>query len=249
MNSQLDAALRDHAVQELAAATAVLVTDHDVLGSVTNLLAGCQRCLRADGSGIVVRRPDDGRLEFLAATSHRAEDIELYQAQLDHGPAPDTIASGRPVLAEGAAFDRRWPELAEPFHTRGFRSVYAHPMQWRGQTLGAVNLFYAGESVPDGAEPVTRAFSDIATVVIMQSGAVRTTDVIAQLRTALTERIVIEQAKGVLAYTEDLTVDAAFERLLTLAAERHHTLSEVAAGIIAGVAGTAAKMPSATDEA
>jgi AmiR/NasT family two-component response regulator len=109
-------------------------------------------------------------------------------------------------------------------------------MQWRGQTLGAVNLFFAGDKVPDGAEPVTRAFSDIATVVVMQSGAVRSTDVVAQLRTALTERIVIEQAKGVLAYTEDLTVDAAFERLLRLATEHHRTLSEVAAGIIDTVA-------------
>jgi hypothetical protein len=232
MNSGLDATMSGHAVRELADAAASLVAEHDVLGSVTKLLAGCQRCLRAEGSGIVVLRPGDRRMEFLAATSHRAEDIELYQAQIDQGPAADTIAGGQPVSAGGEAFSDRWPELADRYHARGFRSVYAHPMTWHGQTFGAVNLFFAGEEVPESIEPIAEAFSHIATVVIAQTGTSQPADVAGRLRTALTDRIVIEQAKGIIAYTDDLTVDAAFDRLLALADTHGRPLSEVAAGIV-----------------
>jgi hypothetical protein len=236
MNSQVDTVMPERAVRELAAAVASLVTEHDVLGTVTDLLSGCERCLGAAGSGILVSRPDDERLEFLAATSHRAEDIELYQANIDEGPAADIVATGQPVTAGGAAFAERWPGLTDLFHARGFRSVYAYPMRWRGQTIGALNLFFAGDTVPAGAEPVAQAFSDIATVVVVHSGAISTTHVVAQLRSALTDRIVIEQAKGVLAYTEDLTVDAAFDRLLAQAKQTHRSLSEVAADIVKTVA-------------
>jgi hypothetical protein len=232
MNGRLNTPLPEHAVRELAAATSALVADHDVLGTVTNLLAGCERCLGATGSGIVVSRPDDQRLEFLAATSHRAEDIELYQAQTEEGPAAETIASGEPVAIGGAPFVERWPALAEQVKARGFQSIYAHPMRWRGQTLGALNLFFAGDEAPAGTEPVAQAFSDIATVVIVHSGSVAITHVIGQLRNALSDRVLIEQAKGVLAYTEDLTIDAAFGRLLTMAAESGRLLSEVASDIV-----------------
>jgi hypothetical protein len=236
MNSQADTVIPEDAVRELAAAVALLVTEHDVLGTVTDLLSGCERCLGAAGSGILVSRPDDERLEFLAATSHRAQDIELYQANIDEGPAADIVAIGQPVSAGGTAFAERWPGLTDRFHARGFRSVYAYPMRWRGQTIGALNLFFAGDTVPDGIEPVAQAFSDIATVVVVHSGAISTDHVVAQLRSALTDRIVIEQAKGVLAYTEDLTFDGAFDRLLVRARDSGRSLSEVATEIVRAVA-------------
>ncbi|WP_433019445.1 GAF and ANTAR domain-containing protein [Kribbella sp. CA-294648] len=236
MNGRLDTPMPERVVRELAAAAAALVTDHDVLGTVTNLLAGCERCLGATGSGIVVSRPDDQRLEFLAATSHRAEDIELYQAQTEQGPAADSIASGEPVSIGGPRFVERWPGLAEQAKARGFKSIYAHPLRWRGQTLGALNLFFAGDEAPAGTEPVAQAFSDLATVVIVHSGSVSITHVIGQLRNALSDRVLIEQAKGVLAYTENLTIDTAFGRLLTMSAESGRPLSEVASDIVENLA-------------
>jgi hypothetical protein len=236
MTSHYDAALPERAVQELAAATAALVEDRDVIGTVTNLLAGCVRCLDAAGSGIVLARPEDQQLEFLAGTSHRAEDIELYQVQMNEGPAVDTIASNEPVVAGGGDIAGRWPELAGPFHARGYLSVYAQPMHWQGQTLGALNLFFDQNVQPDAVAPVAQAFADIASIAIIHSGRVSTTDVITRLRGALAGRIVVEQAKGVLAYRHQETVDEAFAQLLNLAAERGQTLSRAAADIVADAA-------------
>ncbi|WBQ08315.1 GAF and ANTAR domain-containing protein [Kribbella sp. CA-293567] len=236
MSSRLDTQLPERAVQELATALSALVTDHDVLGTITNLLAGCERCLLATGSGIVISRPDNQELEFLAATSHRAEGIELYQAQTESGPAALTLATGEPVAADSTLLAGRWPEFAERFEAQGYHSLYAHPMRWRGQTFGALNLFFPAELVPAGTATVAQAFADIATVVILHSGTNSITHLIGQLRIALTDRIVIEQAKGVLAYTEDLTLDAAFDQLLHRARTSERSLSEVAAEVVDAVA-------------
>jgi hypothetical protein len=249
------ARLPEAAVRELAAAAASLVDDHDVIGTITDMLAGCTRCLGpagAAGAGIVVTRPGDQQLEFLAATSHRAEDLELYQVQLAEGPAVDAIASNKPVTAnqtagsttDGAsdgAGDRasiaaRWPSLVEAFRTRGFRAVYAHPLHWHGQSVGALNLFFGRTLHPEVTAvigPVAQAFADIATLAIVHTGRVPTADLVTQLRTALRERVLVEQAKGVLAYNDQVDIDAAYARLLVLAAEQGRPLSQVAADVVA----------------
>jgi len=54
-----------------------------------------------------------------------------------------------------------------------------------------------------------------------------------QLRTALTTRIVIEQAKGMLAERLDIDVDEAFERLRREARNRRMNLHVLAAAVTA----------------
>lgn len=232
------AGLPERAVRELAAVTASLVTEHDVIGTVTNLLTGCVRCLDAAGGGIVVTRLDDPQLEFLAATSHRAQDVELSQVQINEGPALDCLATGRPVAADLDQIAARWPSLVEPFRSCGYRSVYAHPMFWQSQTLGAVNIFFASNTHPDTIAPIVQAFADMATIAIVHAGAVSTTQVISQLRGALSGRVVIEQAKGVFAHTQGTNLDTAFDRLLQLAHRQQRPLSEIAAEVIAAEVNT-----------
>ena len=58
-----------------------------------------------------------------------------------------------------------------------------------------------------------------------------------QLQAALDSRIVIEQAKGILAERESITPDAAFQRLRREARARRVRLHDLAVGIVATVAG------------
>lgn len=233
--STTDQALPERAVHELAAATATLVSEHDMIGAVSNLLAGCVRSVGARAAGILMAHPDDDRLEFLAATTHRAEDIELFQLQVDEGPGIDTISGGRSVTASGHHhIAARWPTLAEPFRAAGFAGVHAAPMTWQGRTLGAVNLFFADEAGPDaaGTAVVAQAFADIATATLLHAGQVSPTQVVAQTRAALSERAVIERAKGVIAYTEDVPMEVAFDRLAARARQQDLPMTSIAAAVV-----------------
>ncbi|MEU0094832.1 GAF and ANTAR domain-containing protein [Kribbella sp. NPDC006257] len=228
------APLPDRAVRELAAATATLVTDHDILGTITNLLSGCADCVGAASAGIILATPDSGRPEFLAATDHRAQHLEVYQVQTDEGPGIDCTSTGQTVTVSGLAhIAARWPTVSDAFRAAGFDAVYAAPMNWQRRTLGAVNLFFDADHHPASDTAVlAQAFADMASLVIIQPADLPPTHVTAQTRAALDERTIIERAKGVIAYSDNLPMDAAFDRLIALAQQRNQSLTTTAAALI-----------------
>jgi hypothetical protein len=228
------APLPDRAVRELAAATATLVTDHDILGTITNLLHGCADCVGASAAGIILANPDNGRPEFLAATDHRAQHLEVYQVQSDEGPGIDCTSTGQTITVSGLAqIAARWPTVHDAFLAADFDAVHAAPMNWQRRTLGAVNLFFDADHHPGSDTAViAQAFADIASLVVIHTSDLPPTHITAQTRLALDERTIIERAKGVIAYTQNLPMDTAFDHLTALARERNQPLTTIAAGII-----------------
>jgi hypothetical protein len=221
------------AMQELAAAASSLVIEHDVIGTVTSVLAGCARSVNADAAGIIVSQPGQNSLEFLAATNHRAEQLELYLVQRYDGPAADTIRSGQALTAVADEFADRWPDdVAAVLHGANVTDIHASPLKWQNTTLGAMNLFYIGHDIPDDVASIAQAFSDLATLAIVHNDKVSTVQVIGQLREALAGRAAIEQAKGVIAYAENVSLSDAYDRLLTLARERRQPLTIVSNEVI-----------------
>ena len=82
---------------------------------------------------------------------------------------------------------------------------------------------------------MAQAFADIATIAILQHRAAREAQVVnEQLNRALNSRVVIEQAKGVLAEREDLDVQQAFEWLRRHARNHNLRLADLAGDVIAG---------------
>jgi len=233
-------ALPERAVRELAAATAALVTEHDIIGTITKLLAGCADCLQATAAGLILQQADQGGLEFLAATDHRAEHLELYQVQIEEGPGKDCVSTGRPLTVIGLdEVAARWPTMREAFRSAGFTGVHAAPVNWQHSTLGAINLSFGHAAPAADAEVIAQAFADITALVIVHGAPPAPADLAGRTRAALAERTVVEQAKGVLAYSENLSVDAAFDRLVELAAERQQPLTVVAATLVEQAGGGA----------
>jgi AmiR/NasT family two-component response regulator len=77
--------------------------------------------------------------------------------------------------------------------------------------------------------------ADVATVGLIQERAISARELLAeQLQTALNSRIVIEQAKGVLAERIGLPVDQVFQMMRAYARNRGLLLRDVAAQIIDG---------------
>jgi hypothetical protein len=221
------------ALHELAVATASLLGDQDVIGMTSSLLSGCVRATGGAAAGLVVSRPDDQHLELLASTSHRVQELELYQLQVDEGPCVDAVKTLAPVTVIGPQqIAIRWPAVAEAFERAGYVAVHAAPMIWRGEALAAVNLFFTtAGSVADSTE-IAQAFADMATIALVHSGRVTAQDIVARAKAALDDRIVVERAKGVLAYTKDVPPDEAFDLLLALSATSAQPLGEIATQII-----------------
>lgn len=229
------------AARELAAATAALVEEHDTVGTLTDLLSRCARAVGANAAGLMLRNNETGRLELLASTSHRAAELELYQLHSEQGPCIDAATTGQAVSAYGA--DRIatiWPGLVNIFARNRFTATHATPLRWHGTRLGALGLFFAQPPVADqqtSVATVAQAFGDIATLTVVHAGDLPLQQLLAQTEAALAERVVIEQAKGVLAYTENVDMDAAFERLLELAGRQRRPITQVAAQVVADAAG------------
>ncbi|MDP9224778.1 MAG: GAF and ANTAR domain-containing protein [Actinomycetota bacterium] len=211
-----------------------LVDEFDIIELLQVLTGRCVELLGVDAAGVMLA-DGGGNLRLAAASSERARLLELFEIQNGEGPCLDSFRTGRRVsYVDGGAESAPWPAFAPKAKSEGFLSVHALPMRLRHEIIGALNLF-AHEPVQLPAEDirVAQAFADIATIAILQERLVKEREVLAaQLQTALDSRVVIEQAKGILAERLGFDMDTAFSTLRDAARRANRRLSEVARDII-----------------
>jgi hypothetical protein len=226
MTADDDSAALARAVAET---TAALVTSDDLAGILVQLLDECAHAVNAQAAGVMVLLAD-GTVEVLNASSHLAEQLELYQSQTLVGPCVECLDNRLPVTACSAEeIRRRWPSFATAMLDAGFKSVQAQPMCWQGQLIGGLNLFrQAAEPFAEHQLLLGQAFADIATIAVVHTGYVSGHDALARTKATLSSRNIVEQAKGVLAYSEGLDMAAAYEELKRLTAESDLTLTQIA---------------------
>ena len=138
-----------------------------------------------------------------------------------------------------------WPLFATEAVAAGFQSAHALPMQLRGSVIGALNLFRTdlGAMTADDLD-IAQAFADVATIAILQHRVASEAQTLnEQLTSALQSRIVIEQAKGMVAARLDLDMPAAFATLRNHARRHNLRLADLANGVIGGTVGAAALDP------
>ena len=216
----------------LAGANAAMVRpDLDVTGALARLLTGVTAALPATAAAVLVDA--DGSLEVLAASSHRALDLEMHQAQAGEGPCLEALRSGVEVHEVGAdAIVRRWPAVGPFVVASGYQSVQALPLTWHGFTFGALNVFRTQPHGFEQQQPDCRALADAVTLLIVCAD-VDLEHLADALRAALADRSVVEQAKGALAYTRSLDLAEAFDALVALADEEGVTLGVAARAVMA----------------
>ena len=211
-----------------------LVTDFDVVDLVHVLATRCVDLTDVDEAGIMLADAD-GRLHVIGSSSERIRHIELLEVQNAAGPCLDSFASGRPVFAD-LHETSLWPDITEAALRSGFGSVLAVPMRLRSESIGALNLFRVSRERPDeGDVAICRALADVATIGLLQERTVREARVLAdQLQAALNTRIVVDQAKGVLAERAGVDMDVAFDLLRAFARTRNLLLGDVARAVVNG---------------
>ena len=214
-----------------------LVDDFDVVDLLTLLSDRCCEAFEISDAGIMLAAPIGGELRLMASSSAAIRDIELYELQARDGPCLDCYRSGEPVVNQDvAAAIGRWPAFAPAALAAGFRTVSAIPMRLRGRIIGALNLFRTEEAAMSDADlSGARAFADVATIAILSHQAATDARLVnEQLNRALNSRVIIEQAKGMLAERADLDVDQAFVWLRSQARRNNLRLVDVAQDFIQG---------------
>ncbi|MEO8694653.1 MAG: GAF and ANTAR domain-containing protein [Acidimicrobiales bacterium] len=227
--------------------TDTLVEDFDVVELLTVLAARCVEVLDVAAAGLMLVSPDN-ELRVIASSSEAMRLLELFELQSEEGPCTECFATGssvvHPRLSEG---DLRWPRFSPRALEAGFQSVQALPMRLRGQTIGALNLFRTDTGSLTEADMTTaQAFADVATIAILQNRAASEAQAVNdQLNHALNSRIVIEQAKGMVAERDGLDMDQSFRRLRSYARSHNLRLVDVACSVIDGSLGTGSLDPKA----
>jgi len=213
-----------------------LVEEFDMVEFLHMLTERCVELLEADAAGLMLA-DQRGNLQLVASTVERAQLLELFELQAGEGPCLECFSTGRAItnvdLAEARA---RWPIFVAAAEEAGFRSTHAIPMRLRGQVIGALNLF-ADQPVRLGDDVVAigQAMADVATIGLLHERNLREQTVLSeQLQTALHSRVLIEQAKGVLAARAGISVTEAFTRMRSHARGNNLPLTGVAAAVIDG---------------
>jgi transcriptional regulator with GAF, ATPase, and Fis domain len=211
-----------------------MVNGFDVVEMLNNLTTGCARLLDVESAGLLLA---DGQnvLHVVAASSEQTRTLELYQLQREQGPCLDCFNSGSSVsVADLSNEDERWPQFVPVARQAGFASVHAIPMRVREHVLGTLGLFGVNVgALNDDDLELGQALAHVASVVVVAGSAI--TDgklVVEQLQNALDSRVVIEQAKGILAQQSRLDMDDAYTQLRRYARDHNELLTMVAKRLV-----------------
>ncbi|MCU1369788.1 MAG: hypothetical protein JWO77_982 [Ilumatobacteraceae bacterium] len=213
-----------------------LVDDFDLVELLTLVADRSVEVLDVAAAGVMVASAD-GELRVVGSSSDAMRVLELFEVQSEEGPCPECFRTGIPIINEQlTTVDHRWPKFAPRAVASGFRSVHALPMRLRGQTIGALNLFRADEGLLDDDDVrAAQAFADVATIAIFSKRASDEAQAVNdQLTQALDSRIVIEQAKGMVADRTGRSMEEAFIRLRSHARNHNLRLGAVAGAVIDG---------------
>ncbi|WP_349898244.1 GAF and ANTAR domain-containing protein [Parafrigoribacterium soli] len=229
-----DPAREGQLLETFAKLADTLVADYDVVDLLQLLVDTCKDLLDTEAAGILLA-DSAGQLEVIASTSEASRLVETMQLGAEAGPCIESFHSGQVVsVPDITRAPDRWSRFRDSALRQGFASVHAIPLRLRDTTIGTLNLLgeSIGELQPEDAT-AAQAFADVATIGILHERTVRESTVLAdQLQAALDRRIVIEQAKGVVAFTQKVPIDEAFTLIRNYARAHQLPVSHVAARLV-----------------
>ena len=226
--------MRDRLVQVIREFTGTLLNPYDLADVLHRLTEHSMEVLDACGCGIMLEG-DDGDLAFAAASDDSVVAIERHQERAHEGACFEAYQRNEVVAIEDAtAIRERWPAYASRLEDAGLAAVIGVPMNAFAQTIGVINI-YRSEPVQWTDEDIEAAeiMASIGAGYIVYGADMRAQhDLAQQLKTAISTRDLIGQAKGILMEREGLSAEAAFAALREFSQRSNRRLREVAMEVV-----------------
>jgi GAF domain-containing protein len=218
------------AVTELRAA---LPEADDLLAGLLRVAEATRIVLEVDGAGLTLVH-EDGPPRWVAATDAAMELLEQVQQDFGEGPSLEAYAQDRAVKVEDlrtAPTRTRIDAVVGQLHVCAVLSV---PVRLADQPVGTLDLYSTQPRAWTAHElEAAREFAAVAGELVHTSVELASHRLeVTQLRQALASRVWIEQAKGVLAASQGLEPEAAFQQLRTRARASSRKLAELAREVV-----------------
>jgi GAF domain-containing protein len=176
----------------------------------------------ADEATITMVR-EDRHCYSAAATSALASDFDVLQDETGEGPCLDAIWQQETVRVNDLASDPRWPVLGPRASERGVSSMLCFQLFVHRDTLGALDLLAHSKSAfTDESEHVGLLLASHAAIAAADAQHLE------NVTSALMNRDMIGQAKGILMERFKITSDQAFAVLAKVSQDTNRKVSAVA---------------------
>jgi len=208
---------------------------YDLTDALYDLSDSIVEVLGATAAGVALLDGDE--LRFVTATSDAGAASERAQERLQSGPCMASIEENRPVPISDIRHHRdRWPAYVPEAEEIGFLGVLGLPLVLGDRRVGSLDIYSERPRAwTDDQIDAALALADIAAAYVLNASELarhqRTAE---QLQIALDSRIVIEQAKGMLAQRLGISPNDAFQRIRSSARRRSVTVAEVSRKVVTG---------------
>ena len=213
-----------------------LVAGNDVVEWAQQLIDSSLALLPVDAA-VILLDDSHGALQVLAFSGEQTRLLELAQIQDDDSPSMDAYRTGEAIWIDDLTLGQsRWPTFAKRTLAQGFRAVYALPLRLPAERVGVLELYRTQTGpMPATDTAVAQALAGVATIGILhQRVMTRAESVNQRLQAALNTRLIIEQAKGVLAERGAIDMDRAFALLRAYARSTNQRLVDLARAVVDG---------------
>jgi GAF domain-containing protein len=225
--------VNDQLVARTVAELRAMPDAEDLMARLGRVVEATRTVVGVDGTGLTLTS-EDGQPRWVAVSDAAMQLLEEVQHDFGEGPCLAAFADDRVVAVQDLRSELVWDRIAVVVRQLQVRGVLSVPVRLADQPVGTLNVYATQPRAWSPAEvQALGAFAIVTAELVRAAVELANHQVeVAQLRQALTSRVWIEQAKGMVAATQGVTLDQAFQQLRGRARSSSRKLAEVAQEVI-----------------
>jgi GAF domain-containing protein len=227
-------AAEDDDLEEGLTALSRLATGRMGLEETLLQVAQCASRAIPGASGVGLTLIEKGRADTIVATESFVTEMDTVQYHLKQGPCISAVAGEQPVISGSIASDPRWPQFGPQSAGFGVQSSLSIPLITADGVVGSLNVYAHEKDVFDDRSALLGGYFGVPAAIAVQNAQIlaESQRLALHLRKALSNRITVERAIGVLMTRSGESPDEAMAKIRTISHTEHKKIDVVAQNIV-----------------